>query len=189
MLHPSTFKTATGYNSKGSSPRKLLPFQPTPTCHKGLKGWSIWIGIFVHHGILDVPRQDGAATKKTFGWDVLSFGSHDGGMVCRWIYDGDAPKENSHLPQVFQGQVSHYLLRLPTAPTYENNAAVPTSPNRSHGRTFPQGRIWYQWNMHVRSRATAKGCYIYSIYNLRFLHFVTLGKPGIFFHQANCQLK
>lgn len=72
MLHPSTFKTATGYNSKGSSPRKLLPFQPTPTCHKGLKGWSIWIGIFVHHGILDVPRQDGAATKKNL-WLRCSF--------------------------------------------------------------------------------------------------------------------
>ena len=28
---------------------------PCPACHEGLESWSVWIGVFVDHGILDVP--------------------------------------------------------------------------------------------------------------------------------------
>lgn len=166
MLHPSTFKTATGYNWIQLKRRIPSVTAALPT-HSHLPqrverleyldwhlcpSWDSWCS------------STGWCSKKnlwlrcSFLWK--SWWWRDGLPVNLWRRRA---KRKLTDPLVFQGQVSHYLLRLPTAPTYENNAAVPTSPNRSHGRTFPQGRMWYQWNMHVRSRAKAKGCYIYTI--------------------------
>ena len=35
-------------------------------CHKGLECWNVWIGIFVYHGILDVPEPSWSRTSTLF---------------------------------------------------------------------------------------------------------------------------